>query len=208
MNSISPSLVTSLALALAIAASCSVAGAQPMAPVAPAASPTSYVYFGDFVGASAFHVKAADGLIATGKSGSQHVGAGMFIGYQFNDTFGVEAGSVWAGKASRQFSVGRYRAIAESAYLAGTAKLFSHDDFSVSLKLGVATNQLRAMAATAAVPAFSKITGSNTTSLLVGFRGEYAVTKRASIVFDLTAPQRFSNKVSATQAGLGLKYQF
>ena len=124
---------------------------------------------------------------ATGGDSSSTKGTGkLFAGYNFDKTYGVEAGYTDFGSASRDFTVGansgHIESDAHSFYLAGKGSWPVNEQFSVFGKLGVARNHNSV--STSGLAAAGLGGSGNKTALYASVGGEYAINKQVSLALE------------------------
>lgn len=171
-------------------------------------SKDSGFYLGGGFGMSNYHVEAVSGLTQKNDDDSNKAAWKSFIGYQFDPTWGVEAGYASLGKMSKDFTAGRYQAKGDALFVSGIAHMLRYNNFSLIGRLTLSSAHLDADKNNPKVAEFSQVTGSRKTSLGIGLGAEYRINQHWSANLDVDNFGQFSKKVNATLISVGATYHF
>jgi OmpA-OmpF porin, OOP family len=160
--------------------------------------------FGAF-GARATGVTLKDGPPGTSKNSG---GGKLFAGFQFNENFGIELGTLRSATLKRTFVVNNANITQNgdisAVYLAGTARLPIDDRFAVATRLGVIHSKL---SGTNTLPTALAITGSNTGAMF-GVGTEYRITPKIAATLDYDYLPKTSKRLKSGMISLGIKVDF
>lgn len=136
-------------------------------------------------------------------------GAKIYVGYQLNQNFGVQAGYVRFRELNQNTGAGATRvdqsASGRSAYAAGTARLPLGESFALTGKLGLSFGKVTAVSPNTA--ATQSLLGSKT-SLLVGTGAEYVLNQNVSFSVELESYGKISNQVKGNTLTVGSRFTF
>ena len=172
-----------------------------------AAMGTAQAQQGPYIGlgvASADHTSSLPGT-TNGNSDGWKASGKIFGGYDFDKTWGVEAGYTDFRKSDYSYNIGaqsyRGQADGHSVYLAGKATAPINDQFSVFGKLGVADNKVSLND-----PIFR---GDSKTEVYAGIGGQYNLNQKVALTLEY---ERYGKSkdigAKADVITVGAKYSF
>lgn len=161
-------------------------------------------YVGVNVGKSEQKISVEEGSIDESATGYK-----LYAGYNFNKTFGAEAGYVDFGDADFTDGSDSVTIRTKSFYIAGTATLPVNNEFALFAKAGIARNRAKA---TVTFDDETESDSVNRTSAIFGLGASYSVAKNMSLVaeyeyFGKVAKEEGIN-VKADLLSIGLRYKF
>jgi opacity protein-like surface antigen len=141
----------------------------------------------------------------------EHIGRGakVYVGYQWTETFGVQAGYVRLQALNRNTGSGatlvEQTVNGRSAYVAGTARLPLGSSFALTGKVGVSFGKVSD--ASPATPATNPLLGSKT-SLLIGTGAEYVLNHNVAFSLELDSYGKIASQVKGNTLTLGTRFTF
>jgi OOP family OmpA-OmpF porin len=144
-------------------------------------------------------------------SNDEHIGrsAKIFVGYQFTETWGMQAGYVQMHDLNRNTGSGPtlliQTATGRSAYLAGTARLPLGQRFALTGKLGVSFGKVTSVSPFTATT--NPLLGSNTAPL-VGTGAEYVLNRGVSFAMELESYGKISRQAKGNALTSGTRFTF
>jgi len=158
------------------------------------------------------NVSRAEQKIAINAISAKETATGykLYSGYNFNKTFGAEAGYVDFGTAKFSNATVTGESKSKAFYVAATFTLPIDEQFAVFGKAGVSANRVN-FDETYGKETYN--TSANRSSLVFGLGAAYNVTKEFAIVaeyenFGKIAKGNDSGDVKANTISLGLRYNF
>lgn len=165
-------------------------------------------YAGVGVGATRFKFDVPNAVSSDDRSGTKAI-AKVFGGYEFDKTWGVEAGYTNFGSQDYNFTqggaAGRIDTDSHSLYVAGKASAPINEQVSVFGKLGAARNHDGVSGSGAA----AGVQGDSKTGLYASVGAQYAVNKNVALTAELEHYGKgadFGRKSSAL--AIGARYNF
>jgi len=164
-------------------------------------------YVGLGAGVAAEHF---DSIGIAQRSGSDRNGAGgqINLGYRITPGWGVEVGYANFGSVTEDYAAGRYKAHADSVYLAGISRLPLGDRWALYAKLVASSNRIRPAASNPSVAQFSQLSTPHKSAISLGLGAEYRFTPEVSGGIEMMGFGKFSDKVSAGLLSANLRYHF
>lgn len=168
-----------------------------------AASAASFAQAQSYIGANVGRSEMKANLEGVGSFKDTATGLKLYGGYQFNPTFGVEAGYNNLGKGS--IFNDTVTAKPESVYLAGTATFPIDQEFSVFGKLGAARTRTKIRGGGDGFNEFHN-------TAVIGLGASYAFTKELSGVVEYEnfgkIVKEDGDSLKANLISVGLRYKF
>ena len=169
-----------------------------------AASAASFAQAQSYIGANVGRTEMKANIDGLGSFKDSDTAFKLYGGYQFNPTFGVEAGYNYLGKG--ELAVGpSISAKPESIYLAGTATFPVNQEFAVFGKLGAARTRTKLNVVGDADTEYRN-------SAVAGIGASYAFTKDISGVVEYEdfgkVVKRDGGSLKANLISVGMRYKF